>query len=74
MRGVPAHDASGEPFVFRPTEEYLLGCRKMTAEDRLRWLEEANAYLQEFEPSGRLERWARLCERGQLRPYQSGSP
>lgn len=52
-----------EPFVFRLTEDKLRECRNMTAAEKLRWLEEANAFVRKFVPAERLERWARLRDR-----------
>ncbi len=62
-----------EPFVFRLTEEKLRECRNMTAEEKLRWLEEANAFVRKFVPAERLERWARLRERDQVKADERGA-
>jgi hypothetical protein len=36
----------------------------MTAEEKLRWLEEANAFVRKFVPLERLARWQQLIEGG----------
>ena len=63
----PGNTEPAEPFVFRLTEDKLRECRHMTAEEKLRWLEEANAFVRKFVPPERLERWARLRERGRVK-------
>jgi hypothetical protein len=63
----------GEPFVFLLTEDKLRECRHMTAEEKLRWLEEANTFVRKFVPSERLERWARFRERNQVKTDERGS-
>lgn len=60
----PRSAEAADPFVFRLTEDKLRECRDMTAEEKLRWLEEANAFVRKFVPPQRLERWARLRARG----------
>jgi hypothetical protein len=53
-----------KPFAFRLREDTLKACRDMSAEDKLRWLEEANQFVRQFVPPDRLERWERI-RRGQ---------
>jgi len=69
---IPRPPDALEPFVFRLTEDKLRECRNMTAEEKLRWLEEANAFVQKFVPADRLARWARLCGRDHV-PDDRGS-
>ena len=47
-------------FAFRPDPDTLKACRGMSAEDKLRWLEEANEFVRRFVPPERLERWERV--------------
>lgn len=51
-------------FAFRPDPDTLKACRGMSAEDKLRWLEEANEFVRRFVPPERLEQWERI-RRGQ---------
>ncbi len=51
-------------FAFRPDPDTLKACQGMSAEDKLRWLEEANQFVRQFVPPDRLERWERI-RRGQ---------
>ena len=55
-----------KPFAFRLREDTLKACRDMSAEDKLRWLEEANHFVQQFVSPERLERWERFrrCQGG----------
>ena len=52
-------------FAFHLTDEKLRECRDMTAEEKLRWLEEANAFVRKFVPVDRLAQWERLASRQQ---------
>ena len=51
-------------FAFRPSEAMLKACRGMSAEDKLRWLEEANQFIQKLVSPERLERWERIRRAG----------
>ncbi len=53
-----------KPFAFRPNEDTLRFCRNMSAEAKLRWLEEANQFVRQFVSPDRLERWEQI-RRGQ---------
>ena len=52
-------------FAFRPDPDTLKACQNMSAEDKLRWLEEANQFVHQFVPAERLEQWERI-RRGQI--------
>lgn len=47
-------------FAFRPDPDTLKACLSMSAEEKLRWLEEANEFVQRFVSPERLERWERI--------------
>jgi hypothetical protein len=51
-------------FAFRPDPDTLKACLGMSAEDKLRWLEEANEFVRRFVPPERLDQWERI-RRGQ---------
>jgi len=62
MSQTPTNAPKG--FAFRPNIDTLKFCRDMSAEDKLRWLEEANEFVRRFVPPERLEQWERV-RRGQ---------
>lgn len=52
------------PFAYRPSKESLLHVRNASAEAKLQWLEEANAFVRQFvEPETRA-RWRVFVEEG----------
>lgn len=52
-----------KPFVFRLTKEKLEECRGMSPEEKLRWLEEANRFVQKFLSADQLARWEKISGR-----------
>jgi hypothetical protein len=52
-----------KPFVFRLSKEKLEECREMSPAARLRWLEEANRFIQKFINENQLARWKKVLGR-----------
>jgi hypothetical protein len=52
--------AKSRPFVFRLTRETLEECRGMSAAEKLKWLEEANRFVQKFVTKDQRARWKKL--------------
>lgn len=50
----------GLEFAFRIPPERLKDFRGLTAEDKLRWLEEAREFVAKFVPPEKLELWLRV--------------
>jgi hypothetical protein len=46
-----------KPFAYRPSKESLLHVRHASAEEKLQWLEEANAFVRQFLDPAKRERW-----------------
>ncbi|MBI3995328.1 MAG: hypothetical protein HY349_05065 [Nitrospirae bacterium] len=60
----PKPASEKKPFVFRLTREKLQECRGMSAAEKLKWLEEANRFIQKFLTEGQLARWEKLKNAG----------
>ena len=49
-----------KPFAFRLTKEKLEQCRGMSAQEKLRWLEETHRFIQNFNSADQLARWNKI--------------
>ena len=53
---------SGSGFAFRISPERLREFSALSAEEKLKWLEEANQFVAKFVPRENVARWRRLME------------
>ena len=53
-------DKARKPFVFRLTKEKIEQCRGMSPEEKLRWLEESNRFIQKFVTADQRARWNKI--------------
>lgn len=53
----------GKPFAHRLSREALRQFRDAPAEEKLRWLEEAAAFVNRFVSAEKRERWRRFVEK-----------
>jgi hypothetical protein len=59
-----ADDRAGTGFSHHHTDEELRAYRKLTAEQKLRWLHDAWRFTADFLPASRREAWMRMRNGG----------
>lgn len=49
-------------FAFHLSKEKLMEFRKLSAKEKLDWLEEANKFVADFVPEAKLKRWKKFVD------------
>lgn len=49
-------------FAFRLSKEKIREFRKLSAEEKLDWLEEANKFVADFVPEEKIRRWRKFID------------
>jgi hypothetical protein len=47
-------------YAFRVSREYLIAFSRLSAEEKLAWLEEVNRFINDFVPKEKLEKWKEI--------------
>jgi hypothetical protein len=56
-------DITKDRFAFRLSKEKIMEFSKLSAEDKLNWLEDANRFVAEFLPEEKLKKWEKFIAR-----------